>query len=461
MAALLRPLALLLLCCVASATTSLKAADILLQSQTNPDGAFSSWLSLYGKQYGKSEQYADRFQVWKANVAYITTYNKEHTSHQLGLNEHADMTWDEFKLQRLGLKIDEAARNRSRNGPFRHAKTEPPSSVDWRDKGAVTPVKNQGACGSCWAFSTTGAVEGVNAIHTGKLLSLSEQELVDCDTKMDAGCGGGLMDYAFQYILDNGGIDTEEDYGYWSSWGMGLWCNHKKEHDRHVVTIDGFEDVPKDNEFALKQAVAGQPVAVGICANSALQFYSHGVIDSCCNDLNHGVLAVGYGTDEQGVDYWLVKNSWGGGWGEQGYFRLKYGMGKSGLCGIATTASYPIKKHDNPPVPAMCDIFGWQECPAGSSCSCSWNFFGFFCVMHDCCPLESAVSCADLKHCCPTEYPVCNGEEGTCYTADGRKNVPWSSKEKPQNAAVKQLKSAMKMKRSTTRAAEQPAEYAS
>jgi C1A family cysteine protease len=128
--------------------------------------------------------------------------------------------------------------------------------------------------------------------------------------------------------------------------------------------------------------VTKQPVAVAICANSALQFYRGGVVDSCCTDLNHGVLLVGYGTDEEnGEPFWLVKNSWGSAWGEDGYFRLKYGVGKGGLCGIATAASYPVKEHDNPKVPLMCDPFGWQECPSGSSCSCSWPFFfNLFCI---------------------------------------------------------------------------------
>jgi hypothetical protein len=203
-------------------------------------------------------------------------------------------------------------------------------------------VKNQGQCGSCWAFSTTGAIEGVNAIKTGKLLSLSEQELVDCDVEKDMGCSGGLMNYAFEYVVKNGGIDTESDYSYWrwvhllssidgtdlprtpnhqltvnsnhypptanlSSWGMSFWgCNRRKEGDRTVVTIDGYQEVPQTEE-ALLQAATHQPVAVGICASQSMMFYSGGIISTCCEGLNHGVLVAGYGTTSDGA-YYLVRS---------------------------------------------------------------------------------------------------------------------------------------------------------
>lgn len=237
------------------------------------------------------------------------------------------------------------------------------------------------------------------------------------------------MDYAFEFIKSNGGIDTEDDWGYYSSWGFGTWCNARKRTDRHVVTIDGYEDVPKDDELALKKAVSQQPVAVGICASPAMQFYTSGVIDTCCDELNHGVLAIGYGHDAQHGDYWLVKNSWGGAWGEAGYFKLKMGVGRGGLCGIATTASYPVKSHPNPAVPLMCDPFGWSECPSGSSCSCAWPFFfNLFCIRHDCCPLRHGVGCPDNVHCCPHDAPVCDTDAGTCASSDGAKVVPWTQK---------------------------------
>jgi hypothetical protein len=387
--------------------------------------------------------------VWQKNVEAIRAHNADGArTTKLGLNEFADLTWEEFASTRLGFRGADKARLATANAaaaapaakqPYRYADVELKDRVDWREAGAVTEVKNQGACGSCWAFSATGAVEGVNAIKTGKLVSLSEQELVDCDTTTgNAGCGGGLMDYAFEWIKNNGGIDTERDWGYWSSWGMGTWCNRRKLHDRTVVTIDGYEDVPANDEDALLKAATVQPVAVGICASPEMQFYSSGVITKCCDELNHGVLLVGYGREEAdgngggGGLYYTIKNSWGAGWGEAGFFRLKYGAGGAeggGLCGIATTASYPLKEHGNPKVPTMCDPFGWQECAFGSTCSCRVPFFfNLFCLRHDCCPLEGGVGCGDNLHCCPGDKPVCDTAQGACFSADGKTSAPWVAK---------------------------------
>eukprot|EP00879_Flechtneria_rotunda_P000450 GHRR01000547.1.p1 GENE.GHRR01000547.1~~GHRR01000547.1.p1 ORF type:complete len:477 (+),score=130.72 GHRR01000547.1:160-1590(+) len=405
------------------------SVSLLQLAKVDPLKAYSAWAQQHGKQDAH-----ERFEVFKANVDFIHNHNANNPSHQLDLNEYADLTWEEFSHNKLGFNHEQHIESRKNHlaTPFRHANVDPPADVDWREKGAVSPVKNQGACGSCWAFSATGAVEGINQIKTGEMVVLSEQELVDCDHETgNAGCGGGLMDFAFDYIKKNGGIDTEEDWGYYSGWGFGTWCNARKLKDRHVVTIDGYEDVPKDNEYALKQAASQQPIAVGICASPSMQFYRSGVIDTCCTGLNHGVLVAGYGKDEKtGHDYWLIKNSWGGTWGESGYFKLKYGVGEEGLCGIATAASYPTKEHDNPRVPSMCDPFGWSECPWGSTCSCNWPFFfNLFCIRHDCCPLRHGVGCADNQHCCPHEAPVCDTSSGTCSSADGAKTVQWTNKQ--------------------------------
>jgi KDEL-tailed cysteine endopeptidase len=219
--------------------------------------------------------------------------------------------------------------------------TPPPPSVDWRLKNAVTPVKNQAQCGSCWAFSTTGAVEGVNAIATGALVSLSEQELVDCDKEHDNGCHGGLMDFAFDWILANGGLDTEEDYRYKAEEHK---CRVDRAH-RRVVSIDGHEDVAPNDEDALMRAVARQPVSVAIEADQRpFQLYVGGVFDADCGvALDHGVLAVGYGT-EAGKDFYKVKNSWGADWGSSGYIMLGRGAtynGNKGQCGIQMDPSFP------------------------------------------------------------------------------------------------------------------------
>lgn len=200
-------------------------------------------------------------------------------SYQLALNEYADMTFDEFKAYKLGLAPPRA---RAASNGFRYATSPVPNKIDWREQNAVTYVKNQGMCGSCWAFSAIGAVEGINAIKTGELVALSEQQLVDCDTDKDNGCGGGLMDNAFEYIVKQGGVDTEDNYRYW---GMGSFCNNAKAN-RTVVSIDGYEDVPENDEDALKKAAANQPVAVAICVDAHLQFYSSGVYDAkCCTEV--------------------------------------------------------------------------------------------------------------------------------------------------------------------------------
>ncbi|XP_037494749.1 senescence-specific cysteine protease SAG39-like [Jatropha curcas] len=195
--------------------------------------------------------------------------------------------------------------------------------------------------GCCWAFSAVAAMEGITKLSTGKLISLSEQELVDCDTSgEDQGCEGGLMDDAFEFIKKNGGLTTEANYPYQ---GTDDSCNKRKAVD-HAAKLTGYEDVPANSEDALLKAVANQPVSVAIDASgSAFQFYSGGVFTGDCGtELDHGVTAVGYGTSSDGTKYWLVKNSWGTSWGENGYIRMERDIDASeGLCGIAMEPSYP------------------------------------------------------------------------------------------------------------------------
>lgn len=342
---------------------------------------FSEWMVQHGKSYSNEQEVQHRLSVFQNNVDFIRQHNAGDATHKLEVNAFADLSPEEFRSTHLGLNPGANGTFRTpASGTFTHANAVVADEVNWVQQGAVTPVKNQLFCGSCWAFSTTGSVEGANYLKTGQLVTLSEQQLVDCDTSKDQGCGGGLMDYAFEYIKKNGGLDTETDYPYWS---VGTICNSNREN-RHVVTIDSYEDVPENDEAALQKAVSQQPISVAICAND-LQFYSSGVVTQCCKELDHGVLAAGYG-EEAGSPYWLVKNSWGETWGENGYFRLARNVPtKYGTCGITQAASYPIKTSDNPAtVPEVCGWLGLSECQSPSSCQCDFNVLGLLCLAWGC-----------------------------------------------------------------------------
>lgn len=268
-------------------------------------------------------------------------------------------------------------------------------------------------------------MEGINKIVTGDLIVLSEQELVDCDTSYNEGCNGGLMDYAFEFIINNGGIDTEDDYPYLGRDGR---CDTYRKNAK-VVSIDSYEDVPENDETALKKAVANQPVSVAIEGGGRnFQLYDSGVFTGeCGTSLDHGVAAVGYGT-EKGKDYWIVRNSWGKSWGESGYIRMERNIASpTGKCGIAIEPSYPIKKGQNPPnpgpsppspvkPPSVCD--NYFSCPDSNTCCCIFEY-GKYCFSWGCCPLEGATCCDDHYSCCPHEYPVCNVNEGTCLISKG------------------------------------------
>ncbi|XP_031474932.1 vignain-like [Nymphaea colorata] len=317
-----------------------------LTSDESVWGLYDRWRSHHNVSRGYYEKHK-RFNVFKQNAKFVHSFNKKGgASYKLQLNRFGDMTNEEFRRFYAGSRV-----NRLRAAPeaphgddsFMYAEADNlPPSIDWRARGAVTGVKDQGHCGSCWAFSTVVAVEGINQIKTNKLVSLSEQELIDCDNKANQGCNGGLMEYAFEFIKQNGGITTEENYPYKAQNGK---CDALKMN-MHDVTIDGHQNVPTNNEAALMQAAAHQPISVAIDASgSAFQFYSEGVFTGDCGtELDHGVAVVGYGATDLGDKYWIVKNSWGVGWGEQGYIKMARGISdKRGLCGIAMQASYPVK----------------------------------------------------------------------------------------------------------------------
>ncbi|KAJ0985319.1 hypothetical protein J5N97_003675 [Dioscorea zingiberensis] len=216
-----------------------------------------------------------------------------------------------------------------------------PDSIDWRDLGAVLPVRNQGACFSCWAFAAVATIEAANQIATGDLISLSEQQLVDCDHKS---CDPYWIFKSYQYIEKNGGIDSAQDYPYKAKLGK---CDTKKEKNI-VVSIDGWSDAPRNNEYGLKVRVSKQPVGVLVEAyEQEFQHYGSGVFTKFCGKKqDHAVTIIGYGSDG-GMDYWLIKNSWGDYWGEAGYMRLERNIrDRAGKCGVAEWPVYPIvNKH--------------------------------------------------------------------------------------------------------------------
>ncbi|KAJ8749234.1 hypothetical protein K2173_018711 [Erythroxylum novogranatense] len=320
------------------------------------------WMALYGRVYKDASEKEIRFKIFRENVQRIDSFNAVgNKAYKLGINQFADLRNEEFRSRRNRFKahMREAG---GVAGPFRYENTSAlPSTMDWRKEGAVTPIKDQGQCGSCWAFSAVAAVEGITQLSTKNLISLSEQELVDCDTKgEDEGCQGGLMDDAFKFIIQNKGLTTETNYvtgtkhhqdtSAEDSLGRTARTHKKPLWLKDFVVpgvvpqITGYEDVPANNESALMKAVANQPVSVAIDAGDfSFQFYQSGIFTGACGkQLDHGVAVVGYG-ETNGTKYWLVKNSWGTQWGEQGYIRMQKDVStKEGLCGIAMQPSYPI-----------------------------------------------------------------------------------------------------------------------
>uniref|UniRef100_A0ACD5VLR7 Uncharacterized protein n=1 Tax=Avena sativa TaxID=4498 RepID=A0ACD5VLR7_AVESA len=338
----------------ASSSGRVDAGDMLMMDR------FHQWQATHNRSYLSAEERLHRFEVYRNNVEYIEATNRRgDLTYELGENQFADLTQEEFLARYTSYNAYDDRRDNNDTSAITTTAggggyaadlwssgdgddsldAAPPPSVDWRAKGAVTPPKSQGSqCSSCWAFVTVATIETVNWIKTGKLVSLSEQQLVDCD-KYDGGCNLGSYHRGYKWVIENGGLTTEAAYPYKAVRGA---CDRAKSA-RHAAKIRGQGAIPPRNEVVMKKAVAGQPVAVAIEVGSGMQFYKSGVYSGPCGTrLAHAVTVVGYGTDHSTkVKYWIVKNSWGRAWGEGGFVRMRRDVGGPGICGITLDVAYP------------------------------------------------------------------------------------------------------------------------
>ncbi|CAL5183574.1 unnamed protein product [Lathyrus oleraceus] len=320
-----------------------------LDKLPNKDGAkklFEQWKKDHGRVYNDQQEKEKKFKIFVSNLKYIVETNaKRDSPHSalLGLTSFADLSFTEFKERYMTMKTDtlDIAND---DGVHDVACSDPPSTLDWRSRGAVTPVKHQGDCGCCWAFSTIGAVEGIVAIKTGKLIPLSEQELLDCVP--DGDCDGGLVRTAFNWVIGNRGIATQDDYRYRASKGD---CKASQIPNSATSGIISNQQVERSDR-GLLCAVAKQPLSVSIYADSpSFQLYTHGIFrgDDCPLDIlnvTHGMVLVGYNSVDN-EDYWIVKNSHGTRWGMEGYMWIKRNTNKKyGVCAINGHAFSPIKQ---------------------------------------------------------------------------------------------------------------------
>ncbi|KAL6216215.1 PREDICTED: cysteine proteinase 15A-like [Fragaria vesca subsp. vesca] len=357
-------LSLLLLLSSAVASTVTDAGDPLIR-QVVPGAAeddellhaerhFSNFKATFGKSYASQEEHDYRFGVFKANLRRAKRHQGLDPTAVHGVTKFSDLTPKEFRRNFLGLKKRRLRLPADANKAPILPTNDLPTEFDWREKGAVTPVKDQGACGSCWSFSAAGALEGAHYLTTGELVSLSEQQLVDCDHECDpeeygscdSGCSGGLMTNAFEYALKAGGLEQEKDYPYTGT-DRGT-CKFDKS--KVVATVSNFSVVSLDEDQIAANLVHNGPLAIGINA-VFMQTYIGGV--SCpyiCgkNHLDHGVLLVGYGSSGYAPirfkekPYWIIKNSWGQSWGEEGYYKICRGRN---VCGVDSMVSTVAAMH--------------------------------------------------------------------------------------------------------------------
>jgi len=316
-------------------------AGLVVTGQSHSESSWETFKRIHGKQYNTEDELFRR-STFESNLVKINNHNLKHDlgleSFRLGANRFADLTNSEFRALRQPSFNATSLRQSVLTLTPPSAVDTLPDSVDWREKHFVTPVENQGECADPWVFAATGSLESCNAVKHGKLVPLSEQNLLDC-VETNNGCNGGFAPNAFEYCVKNGGVDTEASY---PSTGFAKPC--KFTTNGIGAKCSGYTDVPSKDELALKAAVANVgPVATAVDASSmSFQMYTSGIYDNptCSSDmLDHEMLVVGYGS-EDGKDYWIAKNSWDADWGEKGYIRMS--RNKNDQCGIATMASYPL-----------------------------------------------------------------------------------------------------------------------
>ena len=312
----------------------------------NAEAHFSSFLRTFGKNYSDAEEQTHRFKVFKANLRRAMRHQKLDPSAVHGITKFSDLTPAEFRRKYLGVRKSHRLLDGIHEAPILPTNNLP-TDFDWRDQGAVTGVKDQGSCGSCWSFSAAAAVEGANFLATGKLVSLSEQQMVDCDhmcdesepDSCDSGCNGGLMTTAFEYLLKSGGLETEKDYPYSGTDRGG--CKFDKA--KITASVSNYSVVSVDEDQIAANLVSHGPLAVAINA-VFMQTYVHGVSCPyiCSKNQDHGVLLVGYGSAGYAPirfkekPYWIIKNSWGENWGDHGYYKICKGHN---ICGVEAMVS--------------------------------------------------------------------------------------------------------------------------
>ena len=299
---------------------------------------FAAFEKKFGKTYVGEEERHFRMSVFSNNLKIVDYYNSKQSSFVLGITPFIDLSNDEFRERfASNTAFEKKAKSVESSSSQQTSQdySSLPRSIDWRAKNVVSSVKDQKNCGACWAFAAVASIEGVYAQKTGKILDFSPQQLVDCDYS-SLGCSGGLMTYAYEYVMNNG-ISLESDYPYKASQGS---C---KKVD-FVTSIMGYYEVPVGSTYELLKATTKNPVSVAIGADSIFfQLYTSGILaeELCGTTLNHGVLLVGYELDTA-TPFLIVKNSWGASWGEKGYIRLALSDSYAGTCGINLMASYPF-----------------------------------------------------------------------------------------------------------------------